>query len=150
MFRFQSKGGRRMTNEEAIEILREINYESIREDVVQATNMAINVLKQTNGNLINREEIIMKAKEEAKGMTEPFQSNFAILIEWLVDKLPTYSASPQKTGHWIKYSFPRCGEQHYKCTLCGYYINFGQWGEFYTKEFKYCPHCGGKIEGVEE
>ena len=53
----------------------------------------------------------------------------------------------QKTGHWIKYGCPRCGEQHYKCTSCGYYINFGQWGEFYTKEFKYCPNCCAKMEG---
>lgn len=29
----------------------------------------------------------------------------------------------QKTGRWIKYGCPRCGEQHYKCTSCGYYIN---------------------------
>ena len=57
------------------------------------------------------------------------------------------SAQPeQKTGKWIKYSVPRCGEQHYKCTSCGYYINFGQWGELYTKEFKYCPNCGCKME----
>jgi hypothetical protein len=50
-----------------------------------------------------------------------------------------------RTGHWIKYGIPRCGEQHYKCTLCGYYINFGQWGELYTKEFKYCPNCGCRM-----
>lgn len=42
--------------------------------------------------LISREEIIIKAKEEAKGMEEPFKSNFAIFVEWLVEKLPTYSA----------------------------------------------------------
>ena len=50
-----------------------------------------------------------------------------------------------KTGHWIKYGIQRCGEQHYKCTSCGYYINFGQWGELYTKEFKYCPNCAAKM-----
>lgn len=55
-----------------------------------------------------------------------------------------------KTGHWIKYSIPRCGEQHYKCTSCGYYINFGQWGELYTKEFKYCPNCGVKMVEPQE
>ena len=54
-----------------------------------------------------------------------------------------------KTGHWIKYGIPRCGEQHYKCTSCGYYINFGQWGELYTKEFKYCPNCGARMESEE-
>lgn len=51
-----------------------------------------------------------------------------------------------KTGHWIKYGMPRCGEQHYQCTACKYYVNFGQWGELYTKEFKYCPNCGVKME----
>lgn len=55
-----------------------------------------------------------------------------------------------KTGHWVKYSIPRCGEKHYKCTSCGYYINFGQWGEIYTKQFKYCPNCGIKMEEKEE
>lgn len=59
------------------------------------------------------------------------------------------SINSQKIGHWIKYSIPRCGEQHYKCTSCGYYINFGQWGEFYSKEFKYCPNCGSRMEGAE-
>lgn len=54
-----------------------------------------------------------------------------------------------KTGHWIKYGVPRCGEQHYKCTSCGYYINFGQWGEVFTKQFKYCPNCGAKMEVKE-
>ena len=55
-----------------------------------------------------------------------------------------------KTGHWIKYGIPRCGEQHYKCTSCGYYINFGQWGELYTKEFKYCPNCGARMAESED
>ena len=53
----------------------------------------------------------------------------------------------QKEGHWIKYGRPMCGEQHYKCTSCEYYINFGQWGEVYTKQFKYCPNCGAKMRG---
>ena len=55
-----------------------------------------------------------------------------------------------KTGHWIKYGSPRCGEQHYKCTSCGYYINFGQWGELYTKEFKYCPNCSAKMKSEDK
>ena len=56
----------------------------------------------------------------------------------------------QKVGHWIKYCRPRCGEQHYQCTSCGYYINFGQWGEVYTKQFKYCPNCCARMEGEQE
>ena len=58
---------------------------------------------------------------------------------------------PQRAkGHWIKYSTPRCGEQHYQCTSCGYYINFGQWGELYTKQFKFCPNCGAEMENEDE
>lgn len=57
--------------------------------------------------------------------------------------------SAEKKGEWIKYGVPRCGEQHYKCTSCGYYINFGQWGELYTKEFKYCPNCRARMKGCE-
>ena len=56
----------------------------------------------------------------------------------------------QIIGHWIKYGVPRCGEQHYQCTSCGYYINFGQWGELYSKEFKYCPNCGCRMVDPQE
>ena len=66
-----------------------------------------------------------------------------------LNELPSVEPG-QKTGEWIKYGVPRCGEQHYKCTSCGYYINFGQWGELYTKEFKYCPNCGCKMERGEQ
>lgn len=55
-----------------------------------------------------------------------------------------------KTGRWVKYGIPRCGEQHYKCTSCGYYINFGKWGEIYTKKYKYCPNCGAKMIEQQE
>ena len=68
----------------------------------------------------------------------------------LVNAIKNGKPQEPKTGHWIKYGIPRCGEQHYKCTSCGYYINFGQWGELYTKEFKYCPNCGARMEGGAE
>ena len=52
-----------------------------------------------------------------------------------------------KKGEWVKYSFPRAGEQHYQCTNCKEYVNFGTWGDYYTKDFKYCPHCGAEMRG---
>jgi len=55
-----------------------------------------------------------------------------------------------KIGHWIKYGVPRCGEQHYKCTACDDYINFGVYSDYYLKAFKYCPNCGAKMQEVEE
>lgn len=51
-------------------------------------------------------------------------------------------------GEWVKYSIPRCGEQHYKCSHCDEYVNFGLYGDFYTKDFIYCPHCGADMRGV--
>ena len=70
------------------------------------------------------------------------------VTEFVEDLLPV--TQEPKTGHWIKYGIQRCGEQHYQCTSCGYYINFGQWGELYTKEFKYCPNCGAKMIEPQE
>lgn len=73
-----------------------------------------------------------------------------VYYDLLADVEEAEEEQEPKTGHWIKYGIPRCGEQHYKCTSCGYYINFGQWGEFYSKEFKYCPNCGCRMVEPEE
>ena len=70
-------------------------------------------------------------------------------LESRVKALPSVTPQ-QKMGRWIKYGIPRCGEQHYQCTSCEYYINFGQWGELYTKEFKFCPNCGAKMVEPQE
>lgn len=57
------------------------------------------------------------------------------------------SVKPEhKRGKWIKYGPRRAGEQHYQCTHCKEYVNFGMWGSYYTKDFKYCPHCGAEME----
>lgn len=111
-------------------------------------------------NCINK-ELLLKHLESITMDTNPdhyecedawYQANgfnlCKITIEMYVKNLP--SAIPQSNvGHWIKYGSPRLGEQHYKCTVCGYYINFSHWGELYTKEFKYCPNCGSKMLGEE-
>lgn len=55
-----------------------------------------------------------------------------------------------KTGHWIKYGIPRCGEQHYKCTNCDEYFNFGLYSDYYKKAFKFCPNCGAKMVEAQE
>lgn len=68
----------------------------------------------------------------------------------MVNKIANLPELRPKTGHWIRYASPRCGEQHYKCTNCDDYVNFGQYGDYYTKDFKFCPHCGAKMEGAGE
>lgn len=69
-------------------------------------------------------------------------------VMFFTEQLPPVTPK-QRTGHWVKYAAPRCGEQHYKCTNCDDYVNFGQYGDYYTKDFKFCPHCGAKMEGGE-
>lgn len=81
------------------------------------------------------------------------QGNMGEQKEWLkmaIKALEQESIQPKaKSGKWIKYGRPRCDEQHYQCTACNYYINFGKWGDLYTKEFRYCPNCGAKMESEE-
>ena len=38
--------------------------------------------------LVDGEEVIKKAQIEAEAMPEPFKSNFAILVEWIINKTP--------------------------------------------------------------
>lgn len=65
-------------------------------------------------------------------------------LEWIYE-LPAVKPE-HKRGKWIKYGTRRAGEQHYQCTHCKEYVNFGMWGDYYTKDFKYCPHCGAEME----
>ena len=113
---------------------------------------------------MTREECIEKIRHIQKsmytfifedGLSHKFKADDADKFYYYLDMIVKYldedvpKEQEPKTGRWIKYGIPRCGEQHYKCTSCGYYINFGQWGELYTKEFKYCPNCGARMEGAE-
>lgn len=66
--------------------------------------------------LISRTELLDKAKMEAEGMEEPFKSNFSVLVEWVVDKLPTI---PQ-TYEWCK----GCKEYDTENHCCHRYTNF--------------------------
>ena len=63
----------------------------------------------------------------------------------MLEDTRTETSKKKKFGHWTKYCSAIGGEQHYQCTNCKWYINFGEYGEYYTKEFKYCPNCGAKM-----
>lgn len=39
--------------------------------------------------LINAEEVIFRANKEASAMSEPFKSQFGLLVEWIVGKTST-------------------------------------------------------------
>lgn len=57
---------------------------------------------------------------------------------------PTVEERPK--GKWKKYCNPIAGEQHYICTHCNEYQNFGSYGDYYVKAFNFCPHCGAEME----
>lgn len=73
------------------------------------------------------------------------------IAEDLLKELPSVTPT-RKKGKWEKYGIPRAGEQHYQCTNCKNYVNFGMWGSYYKRDFKYCPHCGAEMDerGREE
>lgn len=156
-----NNGGEQVTREE--EAIRHI--ESIKSyvgrNIKDALDMATKALEQEPcDDAISRKSLKQKLQEHHDFFVNAYGgfSNLPRNDKSRVDEISNCIAmvvneppitSQTKKGKWVKYGIPRCGEQHYKCTLCGYYINFGQWGEVYTKEFKYCPNCGAKME-IEE
>ena len=71
-------------------------------------------------------------------------------VQDALEALPSVNPQEPKAGHWVKYGIPRCGEQHYKCTNCDEYFNFGLYSDYYKKAFKYCPNCGAKMIEPQE
>ena len=85
------------------------------------------------------DNVYKSLKEEIYPIPNP--EKVAVLFKALVNK-----GTEVKQGKWIKYGTPRDGDQHYQCTNCRWYVNFGQWGDIYTKQFKFCPNCGCRME----
>lgn len=114
-------------------------------DKVTMPYVSVNKIKEAPPVKPQEPKTIQEKQAESEKYQKAFDDGYA---NGYMQARFDYEQEP-KTGHWIKYGIPRCGEQHYKCTLCEYYINFGQWGELYTKEFKYCPNCGARMRGAE-
>lgn len=77
-----------------------------------------------------------------KATKEVIRADAEIVGEAILNGTPL---PKEKTGKWIKYCTPIGDEQHYQCTNCKWYINFGQYGDIYTKQFKFCPNCGARM-----
>lgn len=141
-----------MTNEEAIEVIEQDIPCEYDTDLIEALNMAIAALRAEPCEDAVKREAVIQAMYDLCDTGETLKENVwrdNPHIDAIIDTIENLpSATPkQKTGKWIKYAAPRCGEQHYKCTNCDDYVNFGQYGDYYTKDFKFCPHCGAKMEG---
>lgn len=68
------------------------------------------------------------------------------VIDEYIGELP--SVNPQsKTGYWI--GIDEEPHEDYECSCCGYVVStFTANIEPHT-EYKYCPHCGAKMESEE-
>lgn len=116
------------------------------EQLGEALDMAIAALKAEPC----EDAVSRKAVEECKELMTDINGETVYAVRMSdTRKLPPVTPK-QRMGKWIKYASPRCGEQHYKCTNCDDYVNFGEYGDYYTKDFKFCPHCGAKMEGESE
>ena len=96
---------------------------------------------------ISRNIAVANVQELAK--LHPNDSNNLNKVVKCLETLPPVTPQP-KIGHWIKYGIPRCGEQHYKCTNCDEYFNFGLYSDYYKKAFKFCPNCGCRMVEPQE
>lgn len=122
--------------------IKEINH--LRKYIIKLETQIVE--QETSDDAVNRQAVHRQInKWVASGESDNSLMSLHNRIDTLLPVEPK-----SKVGRWIKYGVPRCGEQHYKCTSCGYYINFGQWGELYTKEFKYCPNCMARMTGGVE
>ena len=132
---------------DAIKVLRDIkgHYQLQAHGFQMSLDMAIKALEQEPcDDCISRQAVDELSKELVH--TTRDKADFLCNFWERLQKLPPVTPK-EKTGKWIKYGTPRCGEQHYQCTNCGWYINFGQWGDVYTKQFKYCPNCSADMRG---
>ena len=82
--------------------------------------------------LINADALIIHIVKKY-GLTE-------IILD--IDEAPTIEAEPVRHGRWI--GKPIAGYSTVRCSACGdvFLENNGKW--------KYCPHCGAKMDEVEE
>lgn len=88
---------------------------------------------------------------DADRLKEVIERNFghtggADVMRQLIDAAPTVDAESVRHGKWIDNNAgnhdPR--DRWVKCSLCGYSTT-----DRFSKEYKYCPNCGAKIEECE-
>ena len=94
---------------------------------------------------MTREEALAQLRN-GPGINEDVSEEYNEAVDMAIEALE----QEPKTGHWVKYCRPRCGEQHYKCANCEEYFNFGLYSDYYKRAFKYCPNCGVKMVEPQE
>lgn len=89
--------------------------------------------------LIDADEL----KESVKRFTSVFvKYDWREICEMLNDA-PT--VDPIKHGHWVNKGF-----EPVRCSVCGITVDAINGIPWAIKSFNYCPHCGAKMDEVED
>lgn len=67
-----------------------------------------------------------------------------LYVQHILDSTPTIEAEPIKHGQWIE----SWGGIWHSCSVCGGIPPFNMRGDDIPTP--YCPHCGAKMDEVEE
>lgn len=126
---------RKMTREEAIEVLKHTMWkapnEVTAEKILIATDMAIQALSQEPcDDAISREDAINIASLHCLTIDETVKA---------LERLPSVT---QKSGKWIDYR----DEGFVECPFCGHATNC----EDDIDELHYCFYCGAKMESEDK
>lgn len=116
-------------------------YKEPRNDMdkttIDACKGAIELLEQTDGDLISRESVITMLQKIENSVEDGEGYQFNEWVEYVKD-IP----SAEKTAEWIDLGFK--DEEYGKfgeCSNCGVETFLGS---------NYCPNCGAKMREVEE
>ena len=101
--------------------------------------------------LINEDKLddyVFKSASERMDLSVEYMFGWNDAIHHIKVNAPTVDAEPVRHGKWKQwdsYGF----EDTYECTECGEAFVLIE-GTPITNEYKYCPSCGARMDGVEE
>ena len=66
-----------------------------------------------------------------------------------IDEMPAADVAPVRHGYWIEQENWALDDYYYTCSACGedFYMIVGTPSD---NNYKYCPHCGAKMDGDGE
>ena len=74
-----------------------------------------------------------------------FQCGWNDALKSVEQFAPTVDAEPVKHGHWVNKGF-----EPLRCSVCGITVDAINGIPWANIGFKFCPHCGAKMDEVEE
>ena len=142
-----------MTREEAIMYLKRADVSvgcKVKTKTAEAIEMAIEALqKEPCGDCVSRETVMHILDEVGGDFDSPREA--VVPIDYIADmvaELPSVTPQPE-VGRWIydknidNWKCSECGETPKTMGYCGSVA-------FMAEHFKYCNHCGCKMQEVEE